>query len=128
MEIHFKLTYKLPKEVIKTFGITDDTPLEAYCENGVLHIRELTEDEIRELHESADADYEEGYDEGFEEGYAEAQWEQNHPDECEDEEDGNDLDEDEDECSGDDCDCCEYYCHHCRKCVLDEESEDTDHE
>lgn len=122
MEIHFKLTYKLPNEVIQTFGITDDTPLEAYCENGVLHIHALTEEEIRELQKSADADYEEGYDEGFEEGYAEAQWEQNHSGECEDEEN------DEDECNGDDCDSCEYYCHHCHKCVLDEVSEDADNE
>lgn len=124
MEIHFKLTYKLPNEVIRTFGITDDTPFEAYCENGVLHIHALTEDEIRELRESADADYEEGYGEGFEEGYAEAQWEQNHPGECGDEED----DDEEDECGDDDCDSCEYYCHHCHKCVLDAVSEDADNE
>ncbi len=128
MEIHFKLTYKLPKEIIRSFGITDDTPFEAYCENGILHIHSLTEEEIRELHESADADYEEGYDEGFAEGYAEAQWEQDHPGECEDKEDEYETEGDEDECGGEDCDSCEYYCHHCRKCVLNEESEDADNE
>ena len=45
MEIHFQLNYKMPKEVIQAFHITEDTAFETYFENGVLYIRALSEEE-----------------------------------------------------------------------------------
>lgn len=42
--VEFKIT--LPDELLETFGIDEDTPFEAYFEDGAIKVRILDEDEL----------------------------------------------------------------------------------
>lgn len=42
--VEFKIT--LPEELLETFGIDEDTPFEAYFENGCIKVRILDEDDL----------------------------------------------------------------------------------
>ncbi len=41
MEIGIELTIKMPKETAKDLGITEDSVIEAFYEDGFLHIRTI---------------------------------------------------------------------------------------
>lgn len=43
--VEFKIT--LPDELLETFGIDEDTPFEAYFEDGAIKVRILDEDELK---------------------------------------------------------------------------------
>ena len=64
MNIDFKLTYELPKELISAFGLNDHSLLSAYLEDGRLVIEPAAaeEDDLSEI------DYRDGYDEGLTDG------------------------------------------------------------
>ena len=42
--VEFKIT--LPEELLETFGIDEDTPFEAYFEDGAIKVKILNEDEL----------------------------------------------------------------------------------
>ena len=42
--VEFKIT--LPEELLETFGIDEDTPFEAYFEDGCIKVRILDEEEL----------------------------------------------------------------------------------
>ena len=42
--VEFKIT--LPEELLETFGIDEDTPFEAYFEDGCIKVRILDEDDL----------------------------------------------------------------------------------
>ena len=42
--VEFKIT--LPEELLETFGIDEDTPFEAYFEDGYIKVRILDEDDL----------------------------------------------------------------------------------
>lgn len=58
--VEFKIT--LPDELLSTFGIDEDTPFEAYFEDGAIRVRILDEDEL-DIYNSEDFDDESGVDE-----------------------------------------------------------------
>ena len=143
MEIHFQLNYKMPKEVIQAFHITDDTAFETYFENGVLYIRALSEEENKSAFpDECDRDCETcafseccPYEEKAAEGSVNSsQFEycDNVCEECRQKRDCSAVSEDSDDddlteddlaeldCHPEDCEDCEYFCRHCRKCVMDD--------
>lgn len=143
MEIHFQLNYKMPKEVIQAFHITEDTAFETYFQNGVLYIRALSEEEkATGLSDECDGDCEAcafsdccPYEEAEEPTvdcpqfeYCDSLCEEcRHKGGCSE---TAETDEDEDElteddladldCHPEDCEDCEYFCRHCGKCTIDD--------
>ena len=91
MEIKCKVSFALPEELMRTLNIDDDTAVIAYIENGRVMV-EIVDDED---------DFEDEEDFDDEDDYTE-----------------DDLYDEEDECGDGECDCCEYFCPHCGKCVL----------
>ena len=126
MEIHFQLNYKMPKEVIQAFHITEDTAFETYFENGVLYIRALSEGENQPAFpEECDGNCEScAFSEccPYEKAEPEACSVKSPQFEHDSDDDGDELTEDdlaELDCHADGCENCEYFCRHCRKCVID---------
>ena len=94
MEIKCKVSFALPEELINALNITEDTAIYASFSEGRVVLEIADEDEYDE-----DEYDEEDFDE---DDYTE-----------------DDLYDEDDDCGDGECDHCEYYCHHCGKCVLD---------
>ena len=144
MEIHFQLNYKMPKEVIQAFHITEDTAFETYFENGVLYIRALSEEENKSAFpDECDGDcetcafseccpYEKAESEECSVKSPQFEYCGNICEECRQKRDCSAVSEDSDDddlteddlaeldCHPEDCEDCEYFCRHCRKCVMDD--------
>ena len=91
MEIKCKVSFTLPEELVDALELTDDTPIIASVSGNRITL------------EFADDEYEDAEDDLC--------------DEDEDDYDEEDFDNEYD--CDEDCECCEYFCPHCGKCVLD---------
>lgn len=71
MELNFKLTYNIPKELIKALNITNDTIFCAYYCDGKLYVETVDDDEAKEFAEDSDqdGDFSDSYRHGYEDGY-----------------------------------------------------------
>ena len=121
MELNFKLTYNIPKELIKALNITDDTIFCAYYCDGKLYVETVDDDESKEFAEDSDQDgdfsdsYRHGYEDGYRDGYHSVMHGEETPEQlfgdCE---------------ISDECDNCPFFCHACGTCNKDWEDEEDE--
>ncbi len=126
MEFHCTVSYRLPDELIRILGITEDTAFEAFFEDGYIVIRPLSDDEVeRVIRHSPEATADRHADRCTEDcdtcAIGEAcPYEDEDDLFCTDLPDEEDYDDGEDEnvATTDECANCEYFCKNCRKCTL----------
>ena len=121
MELNFKLTYNIPKELIKALNITNDTIFCAYYCDGKLYVETVDDDEAKEFAEDSDQDgdfsdsYRHGYEDGYRDGYHSAMHGEDTPEQlfgdCE---------------ISNECDNCPFFCHACGTCNKDWEDEEDE--
>lgn len=134
MERNCKLKVKVSQDAIDRLGIDENSMLETVFKDGVITIRVLSDAEVQEVmheaepheeeYDSMEDAYADGLDDGHVDGYEAGYrtgfnhclegkpYDSDYP--------GDYVLSDDSDCNEDDCEDCEYFCHRCEKCVLDE--------
>lgn len=134
MERNCRLKVKLSQSDIELLEMNEHSMFETYFKDGIIYISVLSAEEVQEAaveketgeeeYDSREAAYADGLDDGHVDGY-EAGYRRGFQ-HClegkpyDDEYPGDYVLSDDGDCNEEDCEDCEYFCHRCGKCVLDE--------